>query len=168
MLEEALAVLPDDPNLLWAEASYLEQSGDIDGAIAIYEELYERYPDSVVVANNLASLLTTYRTDDASLNRAWTVARRFSGTDLPAMQDTYGWILHRRGESAEALPYLEAAARGLPNDPVVQYHLGQVYQALERPDDALAQYRMAVQIAGPNDTRPQIADARSQIEAAAN
>ena len=168
VIEDALAVLPDDPNMLWAEASYLEQSGDVDGAIAIYESLYARNSGSVVVANNLASLLSTYRTDDESLTRAWNVARRFNDTDIPAMQDTYGWILHRRGESAEALPYLEAAAQGLPNDPIVQYHLGQVYQALERPDDALAQYRIAVQIAGPDDTRDQIVEARNQVNAADN
>ena len=168
VIEEALAVLPDDPNLLWAEASYLEQNGDIDGAIAIYEGLYERNSGSVIVANNLASLLSTYRIDETGLNRAWTVARRFRDTELPAMQDTYGWILHRRGESAEALLYMEAAAEGLPNDPIVQYHLGQIYQALERPDDALAQYRIAVQLAGPDDTRVQITEARNQVNAANN
>ena len=122
----------------------------------------------MVVANNLASLLSTYREDEESLTRAWNVARRFNDTEIPAMQDTYGWILHRRGESAEALPYLEAAAAGLPNDPIVQYHLGQVYQALDRPDDALAQYRIAVQLAGPDDTRDQIITARAEVAAADN
>jgi tetratricopeptide (TPR) repeat protein len=163
VIDEALAVLPDEPNLLWAKASYLENDGDIGGAIDIYESLYQRNSNSIVIANNLASLLSTYRQDDESLERAWNVARRFRDTDIPAMQDTFGWILHRRGDSQEALPYLEAAAAGLPNDPVVQYHLGEVYRTLDRQEDAVAQYRLAVKVARAGDTRQQIEDARARI-----
>jgi tetratricopeptide (TPR) repeat protein len=168
VVEEALAVVPEDANLLWASASYKEQNRDFDGAIAIYERLYERNTDSIVAANNLASLLATYRDDAESLDRAWAVARRFRDTDIPAMQDTYGWILYRRGESAEAVPYLESAARGLPNDALVQYHLGKAYAALDRSDEALAQFRKAVQIAGPDDQRAQIVEARETVAAARN
>ncbi|WP_282130190.1 tetratricopeptide repeat protein, partial [Roseobacter litoralis] len=108
------------------------------------------------------------RTDEASLDRAWAVARRFRDTEIPALQDTFGWILHRRGESEEALPYLEGAAQGLPNDPLVQYHLGKAYEALERPEDALAQFRKVVQIAGPEDQREQVIEARDLIAATEN
>lgn len=165
VIEEAIAQIPDDPNMLWAKASNLERDGDIDGALEIYEDLYKRNSGTVVVANNLASLLSTYRDDAESLNRAWTVARRFRDTDVPAMQDTYGWIEHRRGNSADALPYLEAAVKGLPGDPLVQYHLGKIYQALERPKDALVHFTRSADIAGPADRRPQIEDARAQIKA---
>lgn len=164
MIDEALTHLPDSGNLLWAKASYLEQEGDIDGAIGIYEDLYARNSSSVIVANNLASMLSTYRMDDESLERAWIVARRFRETEIPQMQDTYGWILHRRGETADALPYLERAAAGLPGDPVVQYHLGQSYLANDRTADAIAQFEKVVEIANPADQRPQIADARVQLE----
>lgn len=168
IVDEALAAAPDNGNLLWASASYKERAGDIDGAIEIYESLYARDSSSVIVANNLASMLTTYRTDEASLDRAWAVARRFRDTEIPALQDTFGWILHRRGESEEALPYLEGAAQGLPNDPLVQYHLGKAYEALERPEDALAQFRKVVQIAGPDDQREQVIEARDLIAATEN
>jgi len=168
IIDEALAQVPDNGNLLWASASYKERAGDTDGAIEIYEALYARDSSSVIVANNLASMLTTYRTDEASLDRAWAVARRFRDTEVPALQDTFGWILHRRGESEEALPYLEGAAQGLPNDPLVQYHLGKAYEALERPEDALAQFRKVVQIAGPDDQREQVIEARDSIAATEN
>ncbi|WP_287185289.1 tetratricopeptide repeat protein [Rhodovulum sp.] len=164
-IDEGLGHTPEDGQLLWARASFLEQEGDIDGAIAIYEGLYERDSSSLVIANNLASLLATYRQDPASLERAWTIARRLGDTEIPAIQDTYGWIAHRRGESAEALPYLEAAARGLPEDALVQYHLAQAYLALGRQDDALARFRKAVEIAGPGDSRTQIEEARQQLRA---
>lgn len=165
VVAEGLNHLPASANLLWAEAGYLEQVGDVDGAIAIYERLYEQNSDSPVIANNLASLLATYRDDDESLARAYAVARRLRGTDVPAFQDTYGWILHRRGENAEALAYLEGAARGLPEDALAQYHLAEAYTAEGRADDALAQYRQAVEVAGEDDARPQIQRARAKIAA---
>lgn len=163
VIETALDAVPDDANLLWAKASFLERDGDIDGAIAIYEGLYEKNSNSIVIANNLASLLSTYKKDEDSLNRAWVIAQRLRNTTIPAMQDTYGWIAHRRGDSEEALPYLENAARELATDPLVQYHLAEAYLALGRNQEALEAYRRSVTAAGATDARVQIATARSQI-----
>ena len=165
VIEEGLGQDPDNANLLWARASFQERDGDFDGAIDVYSKLYEQDSNSIVVANNLASMLSTYRDDEASLERAHTISRRFRDTEIPALQDTYGWIAHRRGESQEALPYLESAARGLQNDPIVQYHLAQVYLALGRQDEALVQFRRAIEVAAAGDARPQIVEAKQQIEA---
>ncbi len=168
LIDEALTHAPKAPNLLWAKASFLEQDSDIDAAIEIYEQLYAQNSNSLVVANNLASLLSTYRDDVESLDRAWSIARRLSNAEAPQLQDTYGWILHRRGNSADARLYLEEAAEDLPNEPLVQYHLGQVYNALGRVDEALEQLRKAISLAGPADTRPQIEAARSLLQSLQN
>lgn len=167
-VDQGLTHAPDNPDLLWAKASLAESDGDIDTAIEIYEKLYEQNSSSIVVANNLASLLSTYRTDEDSQKRAWTIGRRLRDYDIPALQDTYGWILHKQGGSTEALPILESAAEGLPMDPIVQYHLGQVYLAENRPEDALERFRKSVDLAGPADTRPQIEDARSLVQSLQN
>ncbi|MGX9353147.1 tetratricopeptide repeat protein [Shimia sp. W99] len=168
MIDEGLVHTPNNPDLLWSKASFAEQDGDIDGAIAIYQTLYEINSNSIVVANNLASLLATYRDDDASLEQAWIIGRRLRDADAPALKDTYGWILHRRGDSADALPYLEAAAQGLPRDAIVQFHLGHVLMALDRPQDALEQFRKAVELAGPANTSPQIEEARALVQSLKN
>ncbi|WP_299681712.1 tetratricopeptide repeat protein [uncultured Roseobacter sp.] len=164
VIEEALTHLPENAVLLLAKAGYLEQDGKIDDAVEIYETLYAANSDAVIVANNLASLLSTYKDDAESLERAWIVARRFRDVEAAPIQDTYGWIMHRRGNSEEALPYLEAAAEGLPEDPIVQYHLAEVYAALDRREDALNQYQTAVSIAGPTDQRDQIRRAKEEIQ----
>jgi tetratricopeptide (TPR) repeat protein len=106
-------------------------------------------PNQPVVANNLASLISTYRDDEASLERAYTIARRLRGTDVAPFQDTYGWIAYRKGEYQEALEHLEPAAAVLGDDPLVQYHLGMTYLALGQQDAALDQLRRAVDLAGP-------------------
>ena len=162
-IEDGIAAVPGDATLLWALASFLEQEGDIDSAIDIYEELYALSSNSVIVANNLASLLATYRDDPQSLERARVVSRRLSGTDVAPFQDTYGWILHRSGESQEAVSYLENAAAALQADAIVQYHLGAVYAAVGRNADAIAQLEHAIEVAGPIDQRPQFDTARALI-----
>ncbi len=163
LLAQALTATGNNARLMWVRATRLEQAGDIDGAIDIYETLYKQNSGAVVIANNLASLRATYREDETSLERAWSIGRRLRDIELPPIQDTYGWLLHRRGDSEEALPYLESAAEGLPEDPIVQAHLGFAYMALERNEDALKQLQKAVDIAGPVDTRDRIELAREEI-----
>ena len=160
-LDEALKALPDAGDLLLIKAGYLERDRDIPGAIAIYETLYARDSSNPLVANNLASLLAGDESQDPDkLQRAYSIAQRLRGTTVPAFADTYGWITQRRGGSEEALPYLETAAKGLPEDPSVQYHLAEAYRALGRPDDARTQYAKVVAIAAPDDARAFVAKAR--------
>lgn len=163
-IDEGLSHMPQSPDLLWAKASFLEQSGDIDGSIGIYEQLYETNSNSLVIANNLASMLATYRNDAESLERARVIARRLKGAETPALQDTYGWILYRSGEIQEAVPYLEAAARALVADPNVQVHLGLAYAALGRTDEAGVQLVRAREVAGPA-AGPQILEKIAELEA---
>ncbi|MEJ6396247.1 tetratricopeptide repeat protein [Gymnodinialimonas sp. 2305UL16-5] len=162
-LAEGLETLPEGLSLLWAQASFMEQRGELAEAIAIYEMMYERAPGSPVVANNLASLLTTYNDDAESLERAYTIARRLRDSDFAPFQDTYGWIAYRRGDYAEALAHLEPAAAELTDDPLVQFHLAMTYVALDRPEDALERFRVALDLAGPDDDRAQFDTARSEI-----
>ncbi|MBW4710767.1 tetratricopeptide repeat protein [Roseobacter sp. YSTF-M11] len=164
-LDRGLQANPDSGNILWAKATLLQEKNDIDGAITIYEDLYAKNSASIVVANNLASLLATFRRDEESLARAQTISRRLQDTDVPAFQDTYGWIQHRVGNSEEALKYLEPAARALVDDATVQYHLGVVYEALGRRDEALVQMHRAMDKIGPLGSGALSEEVRSKIAA---
>ncbi len=145
-VEDAQAKIPDNRALLLSKAFILEKKGDIDGAVAIYEGLYTANSNDLVVANNLASLLASTRDDQASLDRAWTVARRLNGTTVPAFLDTYGWISFRRGDAATGVSALEKAVKGLPDDPSVAYHLGRAYASQGSKDLAAAQYARTEQL----------------------
>lgn len=158
VLDEGLASLPESGNLNWVRAGNLEADGDVPGAIAIYETLYERNSNSQVIANNLASLISSYQEDDESLQRAFTIARRLRGTDVPHFQDTYGWIAHRLGNHEEALTYLEPASEGLAGDALVQFHLAMVYGALNRKDDALAQLAKVLTLVEETGNYPDLVD----------
>ncbi len=156
VLAAALDEVPDAPMLLWAQANELEQAGDIDAAIKIYDDLYSSNSASAIFANNLASILATHKNDEVSLQRAWAIARRLHGSDAPAFQDTYGWLAFRRGDPETALTYLEKAAVGLPQNAIVQYHLAEVYNSLGRPEEALATYKRALQVSGDNNPSNQM------------
>ncbi len=164
VLTEGIAANPNATRLLQFQAGELEAQNDIDGAIAIYEQLYALNSSNVTVANNLASLLSTFRDTPDSLERAAAVARRLRGTRVPAFQDTYGWIAYRLGNLDEALEYLEPAAEGLQTNPLVQYHLGMTYAALERPEEARARLERALELAGPDSPLPQMTTARETLE----
>jgi len=167
VLRDGIAALPDDLRLNWILAGLLERDGDIEEAIGIYERLYAANTDHLIIANNLASLLTTGREDAESLERGHQIARRLRGRDVPAFQDTYGWIAFRRGEIDTAVTALESAAQGLPSDPRVQYHLARLYDDLGRDADALERYRRVVEITGddrPPVFMPVVEDAIARLE----
>lgn len=164
LLERALAAMPNSIALQWAQASILTENGDAEGAIEIYERIYEDSSASLVIANNLATLLANARGDTESLDRAYAVARRLRGSEVPAFQDTYGWIAFRRGEIDDAERYLEDAAKGLPNEPSVQYHLGMVYLDQERKPEALRQFLAAVSASDATEQFPEIELARAEAD----
>ena len=62
-------------------------------------------------------------------------ARKYE-PDSPAIIDSLGWVLHKRGEHEEALVYLEQAYAGFP-DPEVAAHIVEVLAALDRRDEAM-------------------------------
>ncbi|WP_138935591.1 tetratricopeptide repeat protein [Roseovarius arcticus] len=165
VLDDALAKLPKDLNLLMMQASEYERTGQLDNAIDVYEKLYAIDSRALVVANNLASLLTTHRTDDESLERAYALARRLKNTRVAAYQDTYGWVAYRLGNYEDALRYLKSAADALPQEPLVFYHLAKTYVALERIDDALVAYQTALDVSGSAESPTKLTtELKSEIE----
>jgi tetratricopeptide (TPR) repeat protein len=68
------------------------------------------------------------------------------------------------GDFREAVTYLEPAAEGLPDNPVVLYHLGMTYIALERIEEGRAMLERAV-AAGAGREIPQVIRAREALEA---
>jgi len=163
VLDAALDAAPEAQVARVLKAGALEAAGDIEGAIVVYETLYADDSGNLVVANNLASLLSGHRPDPESLDRAFTIARRLAASEVPAFQDTYGWIEYRRGNYTEALARLEPAAAGLSGDPLVQYHLGMTYRALGRTVAARETLGRALELAGDSPL-PQFAEARQVLE----
>ncbi|HVH02941.1 MAG TPA: tetratricopeptide repeat protein, partial [Amaricoccus sp.] len=166
-LDAGLEANPGDGDLMFARAGIAEAAGDREGAIALYEALYARDTGAPVVANNLASLIATTRGDPASVERAFGIARRLRGSDVPPFQDTYGWLLHLRGDPGQALDYLAPAAEAMPGNAEVQFHRAEAEFALERLEAAKTSYDRALAAAAAGSPLPEAATARSRLAAIA-
>ena len=149
--------------LRMALATVVERMGDIDEAIVLYRQVLEAQPGFDVAANNLASLISDGDPTPEALDEAFRAAKRLRGSEVPQYQDTYGWILHLRGDSRAALPALESAALGLPEHPIVQYHLGAVLAELGETERARAALARAIDLAG-DSAMPQVVKARAVLE----
>lgn len=138
----------------------LETKGDYDGAITEFDSLFKEQPNSLIVANNLASLLADHRTDKASLERANSIAVILTKSEVPQFKDTVGWLAYQRGDYTSAVSLLQDAAAKLPNHPLIRYHLGMSYLASGQDANASDQFNKARELA-PND-----ASLKAKIDAA--
>lgn len=163
-LEAGLALAPGNVALLIRRAQAYELEGNFNAAIDIYDRIYSRLPDSLVIANNLASLLSDHRADEPDmLNRAYRIAGRLADVPQPHFRDTYGWTRHLKGEHKKALEAIAYAAEALPDNPWVAYHLGMVHKAMESPIEARTALSRALALSAGDEFGP-----RAAIETALN
>lgn len=163
VLQNGIEANENAANLRWLMASQKEQTGDVEGAIAIYEEMYAKNSENLIVANNLASLLSNHRTDEPSIERAATIAKRLASFDNAAFNDTYGWILHLQGKHEEALTYLQKSADQIAQDPTVRFHLAEVLAALGNTEEARASYAQVLSLAGATTDQKIVDKASSMV-----
>ena len=145
-----LDALPDSATLAMNLASIHERQGDFDKAISTYESLLKRNPDLIVAKNNLASLLTDYRDDKKSLERARRMAAEFKNSNLPQFRDTYAWAAVQTGSNLEeAIVILEGIVRENELIGVYHYHLGEAYRKNGDMKNAVAALEKAVSLESP-------------------
>lgn len=159
---DGLQQQPGNVSLRMVMAGLHEAKGNFDGAIQEYESLLKDQPGSLVVANNLASILSDQRSDKQSLDRAYSVALSLSKSQVPQFKDTLGWIHYLRGDHRAATPLLEEAAAALPNVAFVQYHLGMTYSARGETERAVERLQKALDL---TQGRGELADkVRAQLK----
>ena len=151
VIRSGLKEQPDNAILRLSLAGALEVGGDYDGAIAEYEQILKQQPGSMVAMNNLASLLSDYRSDKPSLDRAYALALGLRKSQVPHFKDTLGWVHYQRGEHKAAVTLLEEAASELPDVAMVRYHLGASYAAAGQPAKATEQLKKALELGAPNN-----------------
>jgi len=143
----AEGMLPENLQLTLLRAGYFERVQNYEAAIAKYEAIIEKQPDTVVVVNNLASLLAEHRDDAESLNRALTLAEPLRDSEIPHFRDTLAWANFRSGNVNEAVSLLEGVVKQLPNLPIFRYHLGRAYLEQGKKDAAKDQLAEALKLA---------------------
>ena len=134
-LQTQLSKDPNDASALMMLALLYERTNDFAQARDAYERLLRINPNSIAALNNLACLYAD-RLDD--LGKAYDLVRkaREQQANDPAIADTFGWVLFKRGEYQQALPILQESAAKLPDSPEVQFHLGMTAYMMGQTDSA--------------------------------
>ena len=132
--DNALALAPDDADLLYARALLHERMKRLDLAEADLRKLIARDGNDARALNALGYLLTinTGRYDEAA--KLIVRAAELTPED-PAVLDSLGWVLFKQGKPREALPHLQKA-QTLQPDPEVSAHLGEVLWVLGEKERA--------------------------------
>jgi cellulose synthase operon protein C len=152
-MQKGLQASPNDLELRFSLAGLHEKTNNIDAAIAEYEAMLKVQPDSMIAANNYASLISDYKTDATSLQKAADVANVLRNSPIAQFRDTLGWILLLRGQNAEALEVLKQSAADLPDMALTNYHLGRAYEANGDKKSAMESYERALKLAKTDQER---------------
>jgi len=122
-----------------------EEQNRIEEATSSYEAAMKHPAMAPYACNNLAWILATRKKDTTAALRLAEQALKLGGS-RPEILDTLGWIHCLNGNTEEALKYLEAAKKRLPQVPTVRYHLGVAYMKAGRQADAKAELEEALSI----------------------
>ncbi|MDE2251867.1 MAG: tetratricopeptide repeat protein, partial [Gammaproteobacteria bacterium] len=123
-IDSAQKRAPGNPEIAYQRAVLLERAGRIDAAIAALESLHRERPLDAGATNALGYTLADHRRE---LKRAEELIRGSLAAqpDNPALLDSLGWVLYRRGQNAAAVAPLARAFR-LLHDGDIGAHWGEV------------------------------------------
>lgn len=142
VLDELLARNPQNARALLLKAIVHAERKEFADAQGAYERLLALKPDSAVPLNNLAAL---YAEEPAQIERAFVLASKARALDpeSPMIADTLGWVLYQRQDYTGALELIEEAAKKLPDNPEIQFHLAMVNVGLARTEAARTAFEQA-------------------------
>ncbi|QFU74811.1 tetratricopeptide repeat protein [Halioglobus maricola] len=127
VLNRGIAAFPDSTALRYARSMVGEQQNDLVQMEADLRAILAHDPNNATALNALGYTLTnrTNRHDEALtlISRALEL-----DPEEPAILDSMGWVLFRKGRVEESLSYLTRAYAAFP-DPEVAAHLGEVLWA---------------------------------------
>ena len=137
---------PNNTSVLLTLALVYERMEKFPQARDAYQKILSINPNFVPALNNLAYLEAEQLND---LDNAYELARRARNLqgDSPAIADTLGWVLSKRGDYQQALTILQDSAEKLPGNPEIQFHLGMTAYMMGQTDLARAALQKAANAA---------------------
>lgn len=140
-------------NLYSLRASYYgerNEESDLLIALSDYEMALKYEPNSVVIQNNYAYLLSilSIKLDVALAMSANTL---LDNPDEATYLDTYASILYAMGRYAEALEYIERAVGIEPNNVTIVEHYGTILFMCGKEREAIEQWGRAIDLGGERE-----------------
>ena len=142
-LDAALALWPEDIEILYRKGVILDRMGDRSKAMELMESIIAREPDNPDALNYVGYTLAEEGRD---LDRALVLVKNALGQkpDSPFIIDSLAWVYFRQGKLAEAWKEIRRAAPA--NDPTIWEHYGDIALALGKKAEARKAYRKALEL----------------------
>lgn len=128
LLRRATAEYPDREELRYARATVLERAGQVDAALGELRAVATLRPRDPNAQNALGFTLADHSRSLAEAERRIRAALA-ERPDSAAIMDSLGWVLHRRGRTADGLGWLQRAFV-LDPDPEIAAHVGEAQWVL--------------------------------------
>jgi tetratricopeptide (TPR) repeat protein len=162
-LEDATAL---DDRLVTAQtmlAGLYEEAAEYDKAIDCYRRILAVTPNDPIALNNLAYGLATRKNQPGDAlplaQKAFTLAN-----GSPTVADTLGWVQHLLGNQTEAYRLIAAAARALPRNAEVRFHLAAVLAAVGSLDSARTALGEAIKLDPEFEKRDEVKALRAKLK----
>jgi tetratricopeptide (TPR) repeat protein len=142
-LQQARALLPDNPVILHTLALSLDGAGHKTEAAKAYEAALKADPNNPVSLNNLAFLMADTGGD---LDQALTLAQRAKQLlpDTAEVSDTLGLIYLHKNLNDNAIDIFKQLVAKQPNMPTFHYHLGMALSQKGDKPHAVEQLQQAL------------------------
>lgn len=148
-------------NLIYARGITLERVKDWPRAEKDLLQALEYQPDNPMIMNYLAY---SWADQGTNLDKALDMVKRATALkpEDGFIIDSYGWVLYRMGDYKNAAIVLEKAVEFVPNDAVINDHLGDAYWRVDRRLEAQFQWQRALDLSkDPKDREALQAKIRS-------
>lgn len=148
-LKEAVQLAPDDTSFRYQLGAIQDRAGRRDEAERTFRDLLAKDPLDANALNYIGYMLAEHGT---RLDEAVDLIQRALKIEPgnPSFLDSLGWAYVQQGHLDLADQPLTDAASRLPNNSVVQDHLGDLRMRQKRPADAIAAWQKA--LAGDGDS----------------
>ncbi|MCP1195958.1 tetratricopeptide repeat protein [Acetobacter senegalensis] len=132
-----------DWSLLFLRSMAYHEMGDWPHAKADLKAALVLAPDEPVLLNSLGYSMAERKEDLPEAEKLLRRAIALSPQDA-AIRDSLGWVRVEQGDLKEGIMLLEQAAEQTPEDPEVNYHLGEAYWRAGRHSEAVDQWNVAL------------------------
>lgn len=154
VLEEALALYPEDNSLHYEYALFLDRAGLFDQALAAMEKVLAMDPENPY-ALNYVGYTWADRGENLQEARKYIEQAVALRPDDGFIRDSLGWVYFKLGDDAKAVAELTRALE-LAADPVIFEHLGDVHHKGGRMESALQAYEQALAILKKEEERQRL------------
>ncbi|WP_426992342.1 tetratricopeptide repeat protein [Methylomonas sp. CM2] len=160
ILLRGLEANPDSIQLSMSLGAVYEQLRDFASAKRLYSKLLEKFPDSMMVVNNLAALLIESPNSE-EVDKGAQLAERLKDVENTYFKDTYAWSLVKIGKTDLGLQLLGQLVLKEPKMPELRYHLGVAHAKVGNKATAISELKQAIalseklgrEFAGQSDAR---------------